>query len=83
MTPHKFYNVTREGAGGGRNAQPPQDVEFVAQCEKSVQITESKWTVETPTLALTESTKIEEIYRWYRRHLPQGHMEIKIIQLQK
>lgn len=59
------------------------EYEFVAQCKKSQQITEDHWVVETPTLALTEKTTLEEIYRWYRRQLPQGHMEITVIQLQK
>lgn len=57
--------------------------EFVVQCEKSVQITEDRWTVTRPTMALTEKTTMEEIYRWYRSHLHIGFMEITIIQLEK
>ena len=59
-----------------------KEVEFIAQCNKSQQITEDSWVVETPTLALTEETTVGEIYKWYRHHLPLGQMEIKVIQLQ-
>lgn len=56
-------------------------IEFIAQFQKSQQITEDSWEIVTPTLKVTESTTVGEILKWYSKHLPRSPMDVKIIQL--
>lgn len=55
---------------------------FVATFQTGEQYTEQNWRPINPTLAIGPETTVREIQEWYRTIIPEGRMEVRIIQLQ-
>ena len=55
--------------------------EFIVQFKSFRQISPDDWENYTPTLKITEETRIREVYDWYKKQVTNDKMELKLIEL--
>lgn len=55
--------------------------EFIVQFKSFRQISPDDWENYTPTLKITEETRIGEVYDWYKKQVTNDKMELKLIEL--
>ncbi len=56
--------------------------EYIITFKTSYQIAPDDWNVINPTLKVNELTTVSEIDLFFRTHIPNGNLEVRLIQLE-